>query len=84
MLVEVALGMHIANYLVMRSSNAFLKKSNRGSSVIAMKMHVEATLLLKDNHEGVAIGFLLAIFSKMPTPCARVDDQRLGKLTRGT
>ncbi|RVW76479.1 Pol polyprotein [Vitis vinifera] len=63
MLVEVASWYaHITNYLVIGEipnqiiRKCVLKKSNRGSSVIAMKMHVEATLFLKDSHEGVAIG----------------------------
>ncbi|RVW73690.1 Retrovirus-related Pol polyprotein from transposon opus [Vitis vinifera] len=46
-----------------------LSKSNRGSSVIATKAHVEATLLLKDSYESVAIGFLLAItLQETPSP----------------
>ncbi|RVW58273.1 Retrovirus-related Pol polyprotein from transposon opus [Vitis vinifera] len=32
-----------------------LKKSNKESSAIAMRVHVETTLLLENNHEGVAI-----------------------------
>ncbi|RVW18357.1 hypothetical protein CK203_101123 [Vitis vinifera] len=54
---------HIANYLVTGEvpRSVFLKKSNRGSSVIAMKMHVEATLLLRRSHEGVAIGNMMPL-----------------------
>ncbi|RVW20526.1 hypothetical protein CK203_115286 [Vitis vinifera] len=47
---------HIANYLVTEVPRSVsLNKSNRRSSVIATKAHVEATLPLENNHEGVAI-----------------------------
>ncbi|RVW62226.1 Retrovirus-related Pol polyprotein from transposon 17.6 [Vitis vinifera] len=45
--------------------------------VIAMKAHVEATLLLKDSYEGVAIRFLLAItFKDALTMCRSCADAR--------
>ncbi|RVW77830.1 Retrovirus-related Pol polyprotein from transposon 297 [Vitis vinifera] len=48
---------HIANYLVTGEvpRSVSLKKNNKESSVSAMKVHVEATLPLKNSHDGVAI-----------------------------
>ncbi|RVW22759.1 Retrovirus-related Pol polyprotein from transposon 17.6 [Vitis vinifera] len=54
---------HIANYLLLVK----FQKSNKESSAIAMRMHVEATLPLKNSHEGVAIRVYLAItFQRCP------------------
>ncbi|RVW34218.1 hypothetical protein CK203_102212 [Vitis vinifera] len=77
---------HIANYLVTGEvpnqiiRKCVLNKSNRGSSVIATKAHVEATLPLKNSHEGVAIRVVLKflkenIFSRFGVPKAIISDE---------
>ncbi|RVW70553.1 putative mitochondrial protein [Vitis vinifera] len=63
---------------------ASLSKSNRGSSVIATKAHVEALCFSEDSYEGIAIGFCWpSLFKDALTMCRSCDRcQRLGKLTR--
>ncbi|RVW63543.1 hypothetical protein CK203_060849 [Vitis vinifera] len=84
---------HIANYLVTREvpsewkaqdKNASLSKSNRGSSVIAMKAHVRPLCFSKDSYEvipckcndhRVVLKFLKEnIFSRFGVPKAIISD----------
>ncbi|RVW94421.1 Retrovirus-related Pol polyprotein from transposon 17.6 [Vitis vinifera] len=81
---------HIANYLVTGEvPNQIIRKcvpekSNKESSVIAMRVHVEATLPLKNSMKVLQSGLVGHHSSKMPTPCvgAMIDAKGLGSYTK--
>ncbi|RVW88238.1 hypothetical protein CK203_038697 [Vitis vinifera] len=81
---------HIANYLVTGEipnqiiGSVSLKMSSKGFYLIVMRMHVEATLPLRKQHEGVAIRFTWpSLFKDAHIMCRSCDRcQRLGKLTK--
>ncbi|RVW94379.1 Retrovirus-related Pol polyprotein from transposon opus [Vitis vinifera] len=77
---------HIANYLVTREvpSGCIPKPKQQGIlKSLPRKRMWRPLCLLEDSHEGVAIGFLMAItFQRRLTMCRSCDRcQRLGKLT---